>query len=445
MVSHAASITPRGHTPRLKTNCRALSSWAPKIDPLTLMSQDAEEPTYLWAPGNRPTWVGIGCHRKIISQGPERFLEQETQAQEILSQIEGFSLDGAPAPHPRLFGGFAFNDEPLPEVSPWAGFSNSAFILPKWSYECDETRAWITVYYGENDSPEDLRQAALRRIQDLQAAKPRTNSKTLALTEFQEPLDSWAKRIEAIKAQISSGAAQKIVAARQNSVTSESEFRLLDVLRELQARDPSSVLFAFPSANSVFTGATPETLLSKHALHLQTEALAGTIDANQLRADALLQESLKDHDEHNFVRSFILEKLEPICGNITHASAPELRHLKDVIHLSTPISGELKRDQHILKIVKALHPTPAVAGIPAQVAHNTIRQSEPFSRGWYAGPIGWFDKQGDGEFAVALRCGLISENRAHIFSGAGIVNDSETLAEYEETRLKQQAFLHALR
>ena len=202
MVNHAAPIAPTAHEPRLQTHCRALSSWAPRVDPVALMSQNTEEPTYLWGPPKSPTWVGIGCQYKFTSQGPGRFIEQKRQSQELLSHIEGFSLDGAPAPHPRLFGGFAFSEESLPEESPWAGFSNSEFILPKWSYECDEERAWITVYYSESDNPEALRQAALSRLQELQLEpSPNALKKDGAQCRTtQEPIENWAKRIEAIQA-----------------------------------------------------------------------------------------------------------------------------------------------------------------------------------------------------------------------------------------------------
>jgi menaquinone-specific isochorismate synthase len=114
------------------------------------------------------------------------------------------------------------------------------------------------------------------------------------------------------------------------------------------------------------------------------------------------------------------------------------------MHLRTPIAARLAKRAHVLDLVAALHPTPSVGGVPTDRAIEWITRNEPDPRGWYAGPVGWFDAEGDGEFAVALRCGLLRGNRAWIYAGAGIVRDSDPAMEYAETNIKQTALLRAL-
>ncbi|MEO8876994.1 MAG: chorismate-binding protein, partial [Polyangiaceae bacterium] len=115
-----------------------------------------------------------------------------------------------------------------------------------------------------------------------------------------------------------------------------------------------------------------------------------------------------------------------------------------VHHLATSIVGRLDRPAHVLSLVAALHPTPAVSGLPKQAAADWIRDHESFERGWYAAPVGWFDDQGNGTFAVAIRSALVKNDEAWVFAGAGIVDGSEPDAEFRETQLKQKTILAAL-
>jgi isochorismate synthase EntC len=121
-----------------------------------------------------------------------------------------------------------------------------------------------------------------------------------------------------------------------------------------------------------------------------------------------------------------------------------VRELRHVVHLQTPIVGELKAPRHVLDLVEALHPTPAVGGVPRQLALDWISQHEPLERGWYAGPLGWFDAAGDGEFWVGLRSGVFHKNHASLYAGAGIVRGSETDSEYAETEVKLTGLIRAL-
>jgi isochorismate synthase EntC len=140
----------------------------------------------------------------------------------------------------------------------------------------------------------------------------------------------------------------------------------------------------------------------------------------------------------------IREALAPLCSSLEVPTEPRIRRLRHVLHLQTSITGRLDSDVHVLDLVEALHPTPAVGGVPTIEALRCIAELESQPRGWYAGPVGWFDQTGDGEFAVAIRSGLVRGRHAFVYAGAGIVRDSDSTKEYEETGLKQRALLDAL-
>jgi len=136
--------------------------------------------------------------------------------------------------------------------------------------------------------------------------------------------------------------------------------------------------------------------------------------------------------------------LQPLSSDLQAAAAPAAVHLKDVLHLRTPISGRPREGVHLLDLACALHPTPAVGGLPSDQAIDWICTHEPEPRGWYAGFVGWFNHRGDGEMSVTIRSGLLSGPEACLYAGAGIVAGSEPAAEYRETAWKQRPFLRAL-
>jgi salicylate biosynthesis isochorismate synthase len=172
-----------------------------------------------------------------------------------------------------------------------------------------------------------------------------------------------------------------------------------------------------------------------------SEAMAGSVPHG---ASAALLESEKDRREHDLVVDAIVERLSPHCTALERSAEPQVRELPNVVHLQTPVTGVLREPVHVLDLLDLLHPTPAVGGVPVDDAVRWIVAREPVPRGWYSGPVGWFDAAGDGEFAVALRSGLVRGRRAHVYAGAGIVRGSVPAAEYAETALKLRPLLDAL-
>jgi isochorismate synthase EntC len=144
------------------------------------------------------------------------------------------------------------------------------------------------------------------------------------------------------------------------------------------------------------------------------------------------------------VERALVRALAPLCRSLDVAPAPEVRALRDVLHLCTPVRGQLARPLHLLQLAEALHPTPAVGGEPTAPALAWIAGHEQAPRGWYAGPVGWFDASGDGELAVAIRSGLVAGRKGYAWAGSGIVAESDPDAEYAETGVKQRALLDVL-
>jgi len=170
----------------------------------------------------------------------------------------------------------------------------------------------------------------------------------------------------------------------------------------------------------------------------------GASDAEDERLARALTESNKDADEHSLVSKFVVEALRPFSSAVS-ARGPEVARFTNIQHLATSVDAELRGPAaDVLTLAAALHPTPAVGGWPREAADVMIDELEGMERGWYAGAVGWIDGSGDGELAVALRCGLLWEDGARLYAGVGVMPDSDPARELEETELKFKALLTAL-
>jgi isochorismate synthase EntC len=170
----------------------------------------------------------------------------------------------------------------------------------------------------------------------------------------------------------------------------------------------------------------------------------GATEADDDRLARQLEESAKDGVEHRLVADFVVGALKPFAETVT-ARPPEVVRFTNIQHLATAVSADLRPPAaDALELAAALHPTPAVGGWPRAAADALIDELEEMERGWYAGAVGWIDANGDGEFAVALRCGLLWEDGARLYAGVGVMPDSDAARELEETELKFKALLSAL-
>jgi isochorismate synthase len=264
------------------------------------------------------------------------------------------------------------------------------------------------------------------------------------------PPEGYAAAVAEVVRRLDAGLT-KVVLARTIEVDAGRELDARRLAHRLRAVNPDAFTFITPTTAGILVGASPELLVSRFGREVRSNPLAGSAarsgDADEDResADALLA-SAKDREEHAIVVEWIAGALRPFCRELTWDPAPTLLETPNVWHLSTRFRGLLREPSpDALELVRALHPTPAVAGEPRDTALEMIHDLEPFDRGSYAGPVGWMDASGDGEWAIALRCAELRGGRATLYAGAGIVADSRPDAEVDETERKFRAFLDALR
>ncbi|MDA8020262.1 MAG: isochorismate synthase [Thermoanaerobaculia bacterium] len=417
---------------------------------------------FLWHGPDGVAFAGQGAVHRLRSAGVGRFVSLRELADEVLAGVVSESVSGATAIEPRLWGGAAF-DENASSSEPWASFGDAQLFLPRFLYRRSPEQvssngtpaATLSLAATAQEGVDARQRASLLRqlgslVDGLRGQAPAREERYVATAAGQigTDADTWVRQVEEIRRAIADGEVEKIVAARRFRVEVPDNLQISAVLRRLGHGLRSSTRFAFrhrtESGNVTFLGATPERLVSKRGSRLETEALAGTMEAGGEHATELL-ESGKDRHEQQLVTDSIVRRLRPLCTHLEVADRPTVRELRDVLHLHTPIHGVLAGDHHVLDLVRALHPTPAVGGVPTPEAMRWIAENEPRPRGWYAAPIGWLDARGDGEFYVALRSCVVAGSEAFLYAGAGIVADSDPIAELRETELKTHALLQALR
>jgi menaquinone-specific isochorismate synthase len=212
---------------------------------------------------------------------------------------------------------------------------------------------------------------------------------------------------------------------------------------------PNSMLLASQIRGRIFVSATPECLVCYQKGKIQCDALAGTIQrsASEKKDHDLGQFLLSDpkaKHEHLLVVQNIAASLKAICSGIEYSEQPSLLRLRNLQHLHTEITGQLKHDITLLETAAKLHPTAAINGYPGPEAGRWLRHNESIDRGWYAGAAGWIDYSGNGKLAVLLRCALLKNDHADLFAGAGITAESDPDTEFAETELKFGVMLEAL-
>lgn len=423
-----------------------LSMPAPQAEPEALLEAMPETDAMFWHPPNGPAIAGIGHAAVIQLRGSERFEQLQKEAAELWRDLKALCHGACETTTPRLYGGFAFAPGAA-DLDPWQDFGDGRFVLPRWTYRrVDGDSVLSLAVRGREIATPAQRQSWMDRCQglwDILATDGPISSAMPKILDVERPSKQrFSEQVEAIRQAIAAGSFQKIVAARRSRVRLADPLDDHAVLRRLR-RARSVTRFAFRRASGTFLGATPERLLSKRGPLLSGEALAGSIASGGEHAAQLLS-SGKDLQEHQLVVDEIVRCLAPLCEQFEVAPQPRIRELKDVLHLHTPITGLLASPLHVLDLISRLHPTPAVGGVPTADASRWIADHEPEPRGWYAAPVGWFDADGNGEFAVALRSCMVRRHEAFLFAGAGIVQDSDPTLEYTETELKKQALLTAL-
>lgn len=375
---------------------------------------------FLWSRGSSG-FAAWGEHARVeISPGRDRFRGVAAALGAIFEELD--ASPGAPG-EPIAYGSFTFDAEA----------EGSVLVVPQVVVARRAERASVTII-GDAPQPE------LVVAQDLVNHDFKIRYAGSTVDEV-----AWLESVALAVKEIAAGGIEKVVLARDVKVWSKEELDLSVLLARLARSFPDCYTFACGG----FVGATPELLISRFGSEIRSLVLAGTAPRS---ADAATDQSLgdalsnsqKDLSEHTPAVASVLERLAPLSKSIRASDDPYLLKLRNVQHLATEVQGALQDPVHVLDLVAAMHPTAAVCGTPTDAAFEAIRRLEGMDRSRYAGPVGWTNAAGEGEWGIALRCAEFSGKRGRLFAGGGIVRDSEPEAELEETRVKLRAVQAAL-
>lgn len=392
--------------------------------------------------------AGVGIAAEFTAWGVSRFDSLHAQLQTLFAAATCFG-----EARPRVFGGFAFQDDFAPDNT-WSVYAPAQFILPHFQVDEQEGQTWLTVnVLTEPDEVLDettLRAAVRARLSEVRQVRAEANATPVPLdTRYPLTQDAWADLVGKATEGIRSEALAKVVLARACEVRFAEPIDVANTLAHLGQHYPECFRFLFePRARHAVFGATPELLARVTGDRLETMALAGSIRRGATPAEdddlaARLLHDPKERREHALVVDGLRERLQGWAEQIEIADVPSVMVLRNIQHLLTPATARVQAGG-VLAAVARLHPTPALGGTPQAAALDFIRAHEPMPRGWYAAPVGWVDADLEGEFAVAIRSAVAEERRVWLYAGAGIVAESDPENEWRETALKFRPMLTAL-
>ena len=373
---------------------------------------------------------GIGAAAEITASGNSRFRDLNAELRDLFLDRVG--------DEPVAFAGGRFLPGAAEEE--WEGFEEACAWIPELALVRDETGARLVASVLVNGEDGDWR-TRLEHLLLAEAPTARPEPLLASRSSTFTPDDgSFIASVKAALRDIADGKMHKAVLARR--LRTETGASAADLIAALSLRYPDFYGYAAIRGTSAFVGASPELLVQTEGSTVTATPAAGTVagtpfDAmNRKLAGGL--DSVKSRWEQELVADTVYDVLEPLCESI-HASLPMVVKAGPVQHLSTRVEGQLSETMDVLELVAALHPTPAVGGVPTAEAIAFIEGAEGFDRGWYSGPIGIVRSDGSGSFAVALRGALLHAGEMDLFAGAGIVEGSIPDDERQEVELKLSA------
>jgi len=341
---------------------------------------------------------------------------------------------------PLFVGGMKFPIKSNEEI--WGDFPNEKWFVPRVLVlrKLDKQYLVINFLYNDFNSPEILEQ--IYKLLNVKKDLDPHRSPIGAIGTIEEGFyENWDFIVNTALSNIKKEKITKVVLARRKKVNLNYSPCIREIILSLENNYPECYIFSYKINNSIFFGATPEKLAKIENGIIETDAMAGSIkrgideQEDNFFAHKILKDK-KEIEEHKAVVDYLLDKLSFISDNIEYNKKPVVKKLSNIQHLWISIKAKLKRDVSILSAIKQIFPTPAVCGYPKEDALEMIEELEDFDRGMYAGVIGWFNKEGTGDFAVPIRSALINENTLYAYAGCGIVEGSNSLNEYKETELK---------
>lgn len=335
----------------------------------------------------------------------------------------------------------------------WNEFGDIDLIIPKIIlFQHADSSFLIANFFSESFSLEqNFNEFLEREVELIYNLESRLNESIADKTILKNLLDQndftkWSEQIAQVITEIKKENIEKVVVARKVEYQIESDINWKKIIDELNEKYPSCANFLYRSGKSIFFGSTPEILIKFSGKSFFTEALAGSIrrgvdkTEDQLLENELLN-SEKNKNEHQGVIDYIKQSLEEFVENIEVFKNPVIKKLQNIQHLQTTVTGTLKSEKDMFKVISSIFPTPAVCGIPKNKSLIMIEKSEDFDRGLFSGVLGWFNADNYGEFFVTIRSALINDNKLNAYAGCGIVEGSEAAEEFEESKLKLKPIL----
>ncbi|MEI6306906.1 MAG: isochorismate synthase [Actinomycetes bacterium] len=370
--------------------------------------------------------VGFGEYKKFEVKGKNRFTDARNWWNQQLSEFTIHNNVHGSGTGPILFASFSFDPD-----------QSSFLIIPEIVLGQKNGKSWLTWIGGQNQP-------------DLTTV---VNSKESGEIHWQGGSiteGKWREQVSAAITAIKSGKLEKVVLARDITATSNLQIDARNLLQRLEIDYPSTWLFLVDG----LIGATPELLIRLNKSLVTSRVLAGTIrktgnEDRDLALAASLAKSSKDLEEHEYAVRSIADALAPFCSSTNIPESPFVLHLSNVMHLATDVTGVLNdsaKQADVFTLIEQLHPSAAVCGTPTEIAKKLITDLEQMNRDRYAAPVGWVDAHGDGEIAIALRCGQLSDDNKsiRIFAGCGIVAGSDADNEFAESQAKLMPMRTAL-
>ena len=370
--------------------------------------------------------IGFGEYKKIELTGEDRFEKAKAWWQTQLSEFKIQNNVHGSETGPILFGSFSFDPN-----------EKSILVIPKIILGKKAGKSWVT-WIGDNTQP---------NFSTLSKSLP---SGEITWSDGALSESQWKDQVGFAVDSIKQNKLEKVVLARDQVAASTVAINTRGLLQRLEIEYPSTWLFLVDG----LVGATPELLVRLSKSLVTSRVLAGTIrktgnEDRDLALAASLAKSSKDLEEHEYAVRSVADALAPFCSSTNVPESPFVLHLSNVMHLATDVTGVLNdsaKQADIFTLIQQLHPSAAVCGTPTNAAKKFIIDFEKMNRERYAGPVGWIDANGDGEIAIALRCGQLSQDNKsiRIFAGCGVVAGSDPANELAESQAKLMPMRTAL-
>ena len=401
----------------------------------------------------RAALAALGCAKLIEAAGADRFAQAAAIWNGLARSAHYDGADRIVGGGPVAVGGFAFSDDGG-KAPQWSGFAPASLIVPELSISRrgrDVSMTLNAVVSADDDALQIAERLAARAaaLQNRPLAMLDPDPSQQSRVVGTMPPEHYEQAVARAVALINAGELEKIVLAREVQIHSAQPFSTEAIFGVLREAFSGCHVFAVGRGEKTLIAASPELLVRREGMRAATLALAGSTRRSADPAvDSHLGEQLlrsaKDREEQEIVVRRIVQTLQPLSVWVAAADEPMIAQMANIQHLATPIRAQLRDPIGAIELAGALHPTPAVGGEPHDVAAPLIPALEGLDRGWYAGPVGWTDLNGDGEFCVALRCALVGGNLARCYAGVGVVSGSDPAAELAETEVKLAALLPVL-